>query len=432
MTQPMNDSDVTFKDFEEYLSPAVSKATDVVAERASGQYLWDVNGKKYIDWVQGIAVNALGHAYPSVVAAAREQIGKLMTASFNVVSYPSTLELAKRIAEIAPGDLDSVLFSNGGAEATDGAIKLARVATGRPAVIAFKGSFHGRTMGAISITASNAFYRKGLEPMMGGVYFAPYPSKDLCPDGYDAKQRADWCLGEIEKLFKYVVVPEEVACFYVEPVQGEGGYVVPDPSFLQGLRDMATKYGIMLIFDEIQSGYGRTGKMFAGQHSGVVPDIMTMGKAIAGGLPMSAVISTREIMDKWRPGMHGTTFGANPVAGATGLAVLDEFEKQHIVENSATVGAYFKSKLLALQQRYAFIADVRGLGMMLAIEFGEYHGKSGAEVFHEVSEKALAEGLILLGCGADHDSMRFAAPLNSTEADIDEGLAIFEHVLSTL
>ncbi len=432
MTQTIDDSQVTLKDYERYLSPSVAKATDVVAERGSGQYLWDVTGKRYIDWVQGICVNALGHAYPTVVEAAKKQIEKLLTASFNVVSYPSTLELAKRIAEIVPGDLDTVMFSNGGAEATDGAIKLARVATGRPDVIAFMGSFHGRTMGAISITASNAFYRKGLEPVMGGVHFAPYPSRDLCPDGYDAKQRAEWCLGEIEKLFKYVVLPEEVACFYVEPVQGEGGYVVPDPSFLQGLRKLADKYGILLVFDEIQAGYGRTGKMFAGEHSGVIPDIMTLGKAIAGGLPMSAVVSTRSLMEKWRPGMHGTTFGANPVAGATGLVVLDEFEKQHIVENSATVGAYFKSKLLNLQKKYPFIVDVRGVGMMLAIEFGELDGRNGTELFHEVSTKALDKGLILLGCGADHNAIRFAAPLNSTTSDIDEGLAILDEVLASL
>ncbi|MCI1210690.1 MULTISPECIES: aspartate aminotransferase family protein [Bifidobacterium] len=432
MTTTKADETISLKDYEAYLSPAVAKSTDLVVDHASGQYLWDVNGKRYIDWVQGIAVNALGHVYPSVVNAAKQQIEKLMTASFNVVSYPSTLKLARRIAQITPGNLNTVMFSNGGAEATDGAIKLARVATSRPAVIAFKGSFHGRTMGAISITASNAAYRKGLEPMMGGVYFAPYPSRDLCPEGYDAKQRADWCLGEIKKLFKYVVVPQEVACFYVEPLQGEGGYVVPDPSFLKGLRALADEYGIMLIFDEIQSGYGRTGKMFAGEHAGVIPDIMTLGKAIAGGLAMSAVVSTPEIMEKWRPGMHGTTFGANPVASATGLAVLDEFEKQHIVENSATVGAFFKSKLVELQTKFPFIADVRGLGMMLAIEFGTVNGKTGADIFSEVSAKALEKGLLLLGCGADHDAIRFAAPLNSTQEDIEEGLAIFEEVLATV
>ncbi|MFT8356730.1 MAG: aspartate aminotransferase family protein [Bifidobacterium aquikefiri] len=432
MSNEHDDSTITFEDYEQFLSPALSKATTLVAESGKGMYLTDVKGKRYIDWVQGIAVNALGHAHPRVVAAAKAQIDKLITASFNVVNYPTTLKLAKRISQFTPGDLNSMLFANGGAEATDGAIKLARVVTKRPAVIAFKGSFHGRTVGAISITASNSFYRKGIEPLMGGVYFTPYPSKDLCPAGYDAKQRADWCLGEIERLFKYCVSPDEVACIYVEPVQGEGGYVVPDPSFLKGLRDICTKHGIMLVFDEIQSGYGRTGKMFASMHSGVVPDIMTVGKAIAGGFPMSAVISTEKIMNTWRPGMHGGTFGGNPVAGAAGLAVLDEFEEHNIVEHAAQMGEYFKSKLFELQKKFPWIADVRGVGMMLAIEFGSKDGMSGAEVFHAVSQQALEKGLLLLGCGADHDAVRFAAPLNSTIDDINEGLMVFEDVLASI
>ncbi|KAB8287792.1 4-aminobutyrate aminotransferase [Bifidobacterium ramosum] len=432
MSQEIKDSDIVFADYKEYLSPALSKATSLVVESGKGMYLTDVNGKRYIDWVQGIAVNALGHAHPRVIAAAKAQIDKLVTASFNVVNYPSTLKLAKRIAEVTPGNLDSMLFANGGAEATDAAIKLARVLTGRPAVIAFKGSFHGRTMGAISITASNSFYRKGIEPLMGGVYFAPYPSKDLCPAGYDAKQRADWCLDEVRRLFKYCVAPDQVACIYVEPVQGEGGYVVPDPSFLQGLREMCTANGIMLVFDEIQSGYGRTGKMFAGMHSGVVPDIMTVGKAIAGGFPMSAVISTTENMNRWLPGMHGGTFGGNPVAGAAGLAVLDEFAEKDIVGNAAKVGAYFKTRLLELQAKYPFIADVRGVGMMLAIEFGSKGEMNGADIFHAVSAEALKEGLLLLGCGADHDAVRFAAPLNSTTDEIDEGLEVLDKVLATI
>lgn len=428
----IDDSEITFTQYRKYLSPALSKATSLVVESGKGMYLTDVNGKRYIDWVQGIAVNALGHAHPRIVEAAQEQIAKLITASFNVVNYPTTLKLAERIAKVTPSGLDSMLFANGGAEATDAAIKLARVVTGRPAVIAFKGSFHGRTMGAISITASNSFYRKGIEPLMGGVYFAPYPSEDLCPRGYDALQRAQWCLDELKRLFKYCVSPDDVACIYVEPLQGEGGYVVPDSSFLEGLRSVCKEYGIMLVFDEIQSGYGRTGKMFASMHSGVIPDIMTVGKAIAGGFPMSAVISTEALMNKWLPGMHGGTFGGNPVAGAAGIAVLDEFEEKGIVEHAAQLGEYFKSRLIQLQGKYPFIADVRGLGMMLAIEFGSKGDRSGSDVFSEVSSKALDAGLLLLGCGAEHNAIRFAAPLNSTIEEIDEGLDVFDSVLATI
>jgi 4-aminobutyrate aminotransferase len=423
---------ISLEDYRQYLAPAYAKSTNLIMQSGKGMYLTDVNGKKYIDWVQGIAVNALGHCHPRVIAAAKEQIDRLVTASFNVVSYPTTLELARRIAEVTPGNLDSILFSNGGAEVTDAAIKAARVITGRPNVIAFKGSFHGRTMGAASITASNSFYRKGLEPMMGGVYFAPYPSRDLCPEGYDAKERAQWCLGEIKKMFTYYVPPQDTACIYVEPVQGEGGYVVPDPSFLQGLREICDTYGIMLCFDEIQAGYGRTGKMFAGMHAGVVPDLMTMGKAIAGGFPMSALVGRPEDMAKWMPGQHGGTFGGNPVAGAAGLAVLDEFQQKDIVGNAAKVGGYFKSRLLELQKKYPFIADVRGVGMMLAIELGEKDGRSGAELFSAICAKGLEKGLLLLGCGVHHNAIRFAAPLNSTTAEIDEGLTVFDSILSEL
>lgn len=423
---------MNFSDYQQYLAPAYSKSTDLIMQSGTGMYLTDVNGKRYIDWVQGIAVNALGHCHPRVIAAAKEQIDRLVTASFNVVSYPTTLELARRIAEVTPGDLDSILFANGGAEATDAAIKAARVITGRPNVIAFKGSFHGRTMGAASITASNSFYRKGLEPMMGGVFFAPYPSRDLCPEGYDAKERAQWCLGEIKKMFTYYVPPQDTACIYVEPVQGEGGYVVPDPSFLQGLREICDTYGIMLCFDEIQAGYGRTGKMFAGMHADVVPDLMTMGKAIAGGFPMSALVGRAEAMAKWMPGQHGGTFGGNPVAAAAGLAVLDEFQEKDIVGNAARVGDYFKGRLLELQKKYPFIADVRGVGMMLAIELGSKDGRSGAELFSAICAKGLEKGLLLLGCGVHHNAIRFAAPLNSATADIDEGLAVFDSILSEL
>lgn len=421
-----------FNDYRKYFAPAYSKSTDLVMEKGKGMYLWDVDGKKYIDWVQGIAVNALGHCHPRVIDAAKKQIDKLITASFNVVSYPTTLELARRIAEVTPEGLDSIMFSNGGAEATDAALKAARVITGRPDIIAFKGSFHGRTMGAASITGSNSFYRKGLEPMMGGVYFAPYPSADLCPEGYDEKERAAWCLGEIKKMFTYYVPPQDTACIYVEPVQGEGGYVVPDPSFLQGLREICDQYGILLCFDEIQAGYGRTGKMFAGMHAGVTPDLMTMGKAIAGGFPMSAVVGRREQMAKWLPGQHGGTFGGNPIAAAAGLAVLDEFAEKNIVDNAAKVGDYFKGRLLELKQKYPFITDVRGVGMMLAIELGSKEGRDGAELFNDICAKGRDKGLLLLGCGVHHNAIRFAAPLNSTTADIDEGLAVFDSILAEL
>ena len=419
-----------FKDYEKYLSPALAKATDLIMESGNGCYMTDVDGNEYLDFVQGIAVNALGHCHPRVTEAVIEQTKKLMNGSFNLVNFPTTLELAKRISEVTPGNLNSIFFSNGGAEANDGALKLAKAYTGRPAIIAFKGSFHGRTVGATTITASNSKYRKYYEPMMGSVYFAPYPSKDLCPKGYDEKQRTQFCLNELESLFKYIVAPEMVAAIIMEPVQGEGGYVVPTKEFVQAVRDICTKHGILLIFDEIQSGYGRTGKMFAGENFDVIPDIMTCGKAIAGGLPMSAIISTPEIMAKWKAGMHGTTFGGNPVCAAAALAVLDEYKESNILDNVIEMGAYLKDKLEGLKEKYTCISDVRGLGLMLAIEFSHEDGTPAGEVFGKVRDECFKHKLLTLACGVNNNGMRFATPLNVKKEEIDKGIEILDKVLS--
>lgn len=419
-----------FADYEKYLSPALAKATDLIMESGKGCYMTDVNGDEYLDFVQGIAVNALGHCHPKVVEAVIDQTKKLMNASFNLVNFPTTLELAKRLSEVTPGNLNSIFFSNGGAEANDGALKLAKSYTKRPAIIAFKGSFHGRTLGATTITASNSKYRKDYEPMMGSVYFSTYPSKDLCPDGFDENQRTEYCLNEIESLFKYIVAPEMVAAIVMEPVQGEGGYVVPTKEFVQGIRDICTKHGILLIFDEIQSGYGRTGKMFASENFGVVPDIMTVGKAIAGGLPMSAIISTPEIMAEWHAGAHGTTFGGNPVCAASALAVLDEFKNANILENVNTMGAYLHDKLEVLKEKYSCISDIRGLGLMVAIEFSHEDGTPAGDVFGQVRDECFKNKLLTLACGVYGNGLRFATPLNVTKDEIDKGIEIIDKVLS--
>lgn len=244
---------MNFNDYKKYLSPALSKSTDLIMEKAQGMYITDVNGDTYLDFVQGIAVNAFGHSHPKIVQAAKDQIDKLTTASFNMVNYPTTLELARRLSDKLPGNINSIFFSNGGSEANDGAIKLAKAYTHRPAIISFKGSFHGRSIGATTVTASNSKYRKYYEPMMGSVYFTTYPSKDLCPKGYDEHQRAEYCLNELQQLFDYVVDPEMVAAILMEPVQGEGGYVVPPVEFVKGVRELCDKHGILLILDEIQS-----------------------------------------------------------------------------------------------------------------------------------------------------------------------------------
>ncbi len=415
---------IKFEDYKQYLSPVFYKQTNLVAKSASGCYLTDVNGDKYLDFVQGIAVNALGHNFPPIVEAIKTQADNLVNASFNLVNYESTLTLAKELAGVTPPGLSSIFFTNGGAEATDSALKLAMSYTGRSAVIAFMGS--GRTVGATSITGSNSKYRKHYNPLMGNVYFSPYPSKDLCPEGMPAEERSDYCLWELQKLLQYVVWPEDVACIYMEPVLGEGGYVVPDQKFVQGVAQICKQHGILLIFDEIQSGFGRTGKMWASQHFDVIPDIMTVGKAIAGGLPMSAVISTPEIMDKWPIGTHGTTFGGNPVAAAAGCEVLKQFKDGSLLNNVNEMGAYLKEKLLILKDKFACISDVRGIGLMVAIEFSHEDGSPAPDIWLDVKARMLKHHMLTLNCGVHGNGMRFATPLNVKKEELDEGLAILE------
>jgi 4-aminobutyrate aminotransferase len=423
-----------FEDYRAYLSPALAKTTDLVIKSGSGCYLTAENGDRYLDFVQGIAVNALGHCHPKIVEAIKGQAETLIDASFNLVNYPTTLELARRLAELTPGDMNVTFFSNGGSEANDGAIKLAKAYTGRPAVIAYRGSFHGRTMGATSITGSNAKYRKHYEPLMGGVYFAPYPNPYRWgPNGADEDTCAKEALDELQTIFDQLISPEDVAAIIIEPVLGEGGYVVPPKKYMQALRRLCTEHGMLLMFDEIQSGYGRTGKMFASEHFDVVPDIMTLGKAIAGGLPMSAIVSTQEIMGKWAPGMHGTTFGGHPVCAAAALAVLDAFKEEDILENCNKQGAYLKERLYDLKGKYPVIGDVRGLGLMLAMEFiGPEDRSPNAEAFGKVRRYCLDNKMLVLGCGVYGNGFRIATPLNVRKAEIDKGLDIIEAALETL
>ncbi len=419
-----------FDDFKDYLSPALAKSTDLVVVKGEGCYLTDVKGDRYLDFVQGIAVNALGHSHPAIVEAICSQAKQLVNASFNMVNYESTLTLAKRISAITPGDLNSIFFSNGGAEATDGAIKLAKAYTKRPAIISFIGSFHGRTVGATSITASNSKYRKFYEPLMGGVYFTPYPNRDLCPKGFDENARADYCLNEIENLFKYVIAPETVAAIYMEPIQGEGGYIVPTKKFVEGVRALCDKHGILLVFDEIQSGYGRTGKMFASEHFGVVPDIMTVGKAIAGGLPMSGVVSTKKIMDEWHPGMHGGTFGGHPIAAAAANAVLDQFADGSLLKHVNEMGDYLRARLAEVQKKFPIVYDVRGKGLMVAVEYSRADGTPAPEVWSAVREGCFKRKMLTLNCGVNGNGMRFATPLNVKKEEIDQGIDILTQALA--
>lgn len=423
---------IKYEDYKQYLSPALAKASDLVMEKGSGCYITDVEGKEYLDFVQGIAVNALGHCHPNVVKAICDQTSKLITASFNLVNYPTTLKFAEALSKVTPGELDVTFFSNGGSEANDGAIKLARSYTHRPAIIAFRGSFHGRTLGATSITGSASKYRKGYEPLLPSVYFTPYPTCYRCPYNTSVDKCSMECLQELHRTFDYLVYPENVAAIIMEPVLGEGGYIVPPTKFVKAIREICDQHGILLIFDEIQSGFCRTGKWFASEHHGVLPDIMTLGKAIAGGLPMSAIVSTKKIMDEWKPGQHGTTFGGHPVCAAAGLAILETFEEEKILDNVNVQGAYLKERLLEMQKKYPVIGDVRGLGLMIGGEFVNPDGSPSADIFNAIRKYCMDHGLLTLGCGVYGNGFRFATPLNIKREELDKGLAIFEQALQSL
>ncbi len=411
-------------------TPALQRATQLNFERGEGPYLYTTDGKKYLDFVQGIAVNALGHCHPKIVNAIEEQANKLIHGSFNLGYYPSALTLADKLAGITPGDLNQFFFSNSGAEAVEGTLKLARYRTGRKAFLAFRGSFHGRTFGAISMTSSTVSFRKGYEPLLPGIYHVPYPYCYRCPYGRDVETCSLECLEEIKTTFQYLVPPDEVATALFEPVQGEGGYIVPPEKYVHELAKLCQDHSILLAFDEIQTGFGRTGRMFAAEHFDIVPDILVLGKAIGGGLPLSAVVANQELMGEWPPGAHGGTFGANPISCAAAAASLQAIEEEQALENCRNNGAYFKDKLEELQGRFNFIGDVRGLGLMLALELVDAKGNPDADLNKRINNNCQENGLLLFPCGTFKNCIRFISPLNVSRAVIDEALQIFEQALA--
>ncbi|MDD2696388.1 MAG: aminotransferase class III-fold pyridoxal phosphate-dependent enzyme, partial [Anaerolineales bacterium] len=320
----------------EHLSPVWPQYTGIIAARGEGCWLYDPNGERYLDFTCGIAVTNTGHCHPKVVEAVREQAGLLLHGQINIVRHPPILELVAELRQIVPPSIDGFFFSNSGAEAIEGAVKLARQATGRPNVIVFQGSFHGRTVGTMSLTTSKTIYRAGYQPLMPGVFVAPYPYAHRY--GWDEEETSRWCLEELEYLLITQTAPSETAAMLVEPVLGEGGYVVPPRSFLQGLRRICDQHGILLIADEIQSGMGRTGRWFAVEHFDLLPDVITVAKGIASGLPLSGVFSRLDLMQRWTPGSHGGTFGGNVVSAAAAVATLRAMRQEGMLANAAERG----------------------------------------------------------------------------------------------
>ena len=354
------------------LSPVWGRIFPLVTERGEGSYLVDVNGRRYLDFTSGIGVTNTGHAHPRVVRAVQEQAARLLHGQVNITRHLPILRLARALAEIVPPGLDQFFFSNSGAEAVEASIKLARHATGRPNIIAFQGSFHGRTVGTMSLTSSKTAYRVGYQPLMPGVFFAPFPYAYRY--GWDEDTAVRFCLDELKHILQTQTAPQETAAILVEPVLGEGGYVPAPAAFLQGLRDIADHYGVLLIADEVQTGFGRTGRWFAVEHSEVVPDVMVMAKGLASGLPLSGIAARPALMARWHVGTHGGTYGGNAVACAAALATVETIREEDLLNNAAARGEQLMAGLRALQQNHPVIGDVRGLGLMVATEFTRTDG----------------------------------------------------------
>ena len=412
------------------LSPVLGRYMDRSWSHGVGHRLFDTAGREYLDFANGIAVTALGHAHPRVTAAIHAQVDRLIGPVHAMGFAESTVTLGRMLAGTFPDPLDTVLFLNSGSEAVDGAIKLARRVTGRPGIVAFRGAFHGRTVGATSLTSSSLNYRVGYEPLLPGVYFAPFPAAYPEFDG-DEERATAAALGVLRSLLTTIVAPSDVAAVFIEPVQGEGGYYPAPAGFLRELRALCDEHGILLVADEVQSGYGRTGEMWAFEHAGIVPDVVCVAKAIANGLPLSAVVTRRELQERWGRGAHGTTYGGNPVACAAGIAVLETIRDEHLVTNARARGAELSGGLRELMADHPAIGDVRGPGLMIGVEFVTDRStrKPDGATAEAVAARATDAGLLLLLCGIDHQVIRWIPPLDVTVSEVEEALGLFENAL---
>jgi len=419
-----------FQRSQRVVTPVLPKFSTTEVVRGEGVYLYGVDGTRYLDFASGIAVVNTGHCHPKVVEAVQRQVAQLIHACIHVSWYPSYIQLAERLAEIVP-ELGMVYFCNSGAEAIESALKLARYVTRRPAIVAFQGAFHGRTLGAASVTAKAAL-RRHYEPLLPAVYHVPYPWCFRCSYGQKHQTCHLECFQALERLFLTMVSPEDTAAILIEPIMGESGYYVAPDEFLRKVRSLCDQHGILLIVDEIQSGMGRTGKMFAWQHVGFVPDVMAVAKALGSGFPIGAVLARPEIMSRWEQGAHGSTFGGNPVACAAALATLEVIEEEGLVQNAAEIGSYLYQGLRALQAQVPMIGDVRGRGLMLAIELVKPDGSPNAEMLKAITRQAQERGLLTIGCGLYSNVLRIIPPLILTREQADEGLSILAEVMLDL
>lgn len=417
-----------------FLAPSMAKDhPNLPVVKAEGCYYYGVDGKKYLDFTSGIAVENVGHRHPKVVQAIKDSADHLIHGPSGVIIYESVLKLAYELQQISPPKLDNFFFANSGTEAIEGALKLAKYVTKRPYVVSFTGCFHGRSIGALSVTTSKSKYRKHMQPSWL-AYQLPYALPEDLPAGADPEEFFPEKLErDAQKLFNHQVDPEEVACIIIEPVLGEGGYIIPPKAWLQKLRKICDRHGILLIFDEVQTGFGRTGNWFAAQTFDVTPDIMAVAKGIAAGLPLSATIASKELMDQWPLGAHGTTFGGNPIACSAALASLEVMKEEKLLDNSTAMGAYALERLMEIKAEYPMIKDVRGVGLMIGIELcnpatGEPDGKAVMDVL----DRCLEKGVLFYLCGNSSEVIRMIPPLTISKQQIDHGLTVIEEVLIEL
>jgi 4-aminobutyrate aminotransferase len=409
------------------VAPVLSFDTDIAVERAEGLWVYDGTGNRWADFACGTAVTNLGHNHPDVVSAAVEQMGRVIHSGC-VFHYESIVAVAERLLAITPPGIEMFGFANSGAEAVEASVKLARKTSGRQGVIAFRGGFHGRTMGSVSYTTSNAKYRDGYHPVLGAVLVAPFPHPYRW--GLDEGQATDLALDELHRMFRHEITPEHVACFLIEPVQGEGGYYPAPDRFLQELRRIADEHGILLVFDEVQTGFGRAGGWTAAEHYGIAPDIIALGKGIANGLPLSAYGSSRQRMESWPVGSHGTTFGGNPVACAAAVAVMEVMEG--LLPHGAALSARAFERFRKAQATYSSIGDVRGLGLMIGVELVKDRETRQPDraAMDQVSRHGLANELIVIPCGPEGNVIRFIPPLVTTMEELDRAIDVIEEALA--
>lgn len=410
------------------LSPVLKQATSVTVEHGSGCYLHGTDGRRYLDFTAGIGVTSTGHCHPEVVAAAQAQVATLIHGQYTTVMHKPLLELTERLGTVLPEGLDALFFANSGSEAVEAALRLARQATGRPNVIAFHGGFHGRTVATASMTTSGTRFSAGFSPLMSGVHVAPFPTAYRY--GWTEEEATAFALRELDFIFATLTSPAETAAFIVEPVLGEGGYIPGNREFFRGLRERADEHGIVLIFDEIQTGFGRTGKFFGHQHFDVQPDVITIAKGLASGFPLSGIAASQELMSKAWPGSQGGTYGGNAVSCAAALATLDVIQSENLVDNAAARGAQLLAGVQAMDSK--LVGDVRGLGLLVGSEFTTADGHPDRETATAAQQLAARKGLLLLTCGPHMNVVRMIPPLIVTEAQIDDALAIWSDVLAEL